>query len=239
MEKNNSGVSPRRKFLGTIATGAAALGLATFGSSSLAKAGTLASSENDLSNLSEADEWFDKINGKHRVVYDVTQPKEGKELMMPFAWAKVFLLTNAATGTPEKESSVVTVWRHTAIPFAMEDRLWAKYKFGEMFGIKDDQTGAPAVRNRFWKPNPGYSIPGAGPVPIGINELQDSGAMFCVCNMAITVYSAATAEKMKMSAEDVKKDWLLGILPNVQVVPSGVWALGRAQERKCGYIFAG
>ncbi|HMI77843.1 MAG TPA: hypothetical protein VK484_03575 [Ferruginibacter sp.] len=239
MEKNNSGVSPRRKFLGTIATGAAALGLATFGSSSLAKAGTLASSENDLGNLSEADDWFDKINGKHRVVYDVTQPKEGKELIMPFAWAKVFLLTNAATGTPEKESSVVTVWRHTAIPFAMEDRLWAKYKFGEMFGIKDDQTGAPAVRNRFWKPNPGYSIPGAGAVPIGINELQDSGAMFCVCNMAITVYSAAAAEKMKMSHEDVKKDWLAGILPNVQVVPSGVWALGRAQERKCGYIFAG
>jgi intracellular sulfur oxidation DsrE/DsrF family protein len=234
MEKNNSGVSPRRKFLGTIAAGAAALGLSTF-----AKAGTLASPDVDPGNMSDADDWFNRINGKHRIVYDVTQPKAGKELIMPFAWAKVFLLTNAATGTPEKESSVVTVWRHTAIPFAMEDRLWAKYKFGEMFGITDDQTGAPAVRNRFWKPNPGYSIPGAGPVPIGINELQDSGVMFCVCGMALTVYSAAAAEKMKMSAEDVKKDWMSGILPNVQVVPSGVWALGRAQEHKCGYIFAG
>ena len=167
MEKNNSGASPRRKFLGTIATGAAAIGLSAFGSSTLAKAGALPVSD----NLSDADEWFNKINGKHRIVYDVASPHSGNELMMPFAWAKVFLLTNAATGTPEKESTVVTVWRHSAIPFAMEDRLWAKYKFGEMFGINDDQTNAPAVRNRFWKPNPGYSVPGVGPVPIGINDL--------------------------------------------------------------------
>jgi hypothetical protein len=239
MEKNNSGASPRRKFLGTIATGAAALGLSALGSTALAKTGTFSSPENDHNDLSDADEWFNKINGKHRVVYDVSQPHHGNELIMPFAWAKVFLITNAATGTPEKENSVVTVWRHSAIPFAMEDRLWAKYKFGEMFKIDDDTTKAPAVRNRFWKPNPGYSIPGAGPVPIGIDELQASGVMFCVCNMAITVYSAVAAQQMNLKQEDVMKDWLSGILPGVQVVPSGVWALGRAQEHKCSYIFAG
>jgi hypothetical protein len=239
MKKNNPEASPRRKFLGTIATGAAALGLSAFSSSALAKAGTLSSPENDHTDPNDADEWFNKINGKHRVVYDVTQPHHGNELIMPFAWAKVFLITNAATGTPEKENSVVTVWRHSAIPFAMEDRLWAKYKFGEMFKIDDDQTKAPAVRNRFWKPNPGYSIPGAGPVPIGIDDLQASGVMFCVCNMAITVYSAVAAQAMGLEHEVVMKDWLSGILPGVQVVPSGVWALGRAQERKCAYIFAG
>lgn len=236
MNKNYEGISPRRKFLGMIATGAAALGITTFGTPALAKAGTLAVSD---APLSDADEWFNKINGKHRIVYDVTAPHQGNELMMPFAWAKVFMLTNVATGTPEKESTVVTVWRHSAIPFAMEDRLWAKYKFGELFNIKDDTTGAPALRNRFWKPDPGYSVPGVGPVPIGINQLQDSGAMFCVCNMAITVFSAVAAQKMNMKHEDVMKDWLSGILPGVQVVPSGVWAVGRAQEHKCAYCFAG
>lgn len=234
MKKSISENSPRRKFLSTIATGAAALGLSAFGSTAIAKAGTLAENE-----YNDADDWFNKINGKHRVVYDVTQPHQGNELIMPFAWARVFFMTNAATGTPEKDSSVVTVWRHSAIPFAMEDRLWAKYKFGEMFKINDGTTNAPSVRNMFWKPNPAFSIPGAGPVPIGINELQDSGAMFCVCNMAITVYSAVAAQAMNLKHEDVRKDWLSGILPNVEIVPSGVWALGRAQERKCAYIFAG
>jgi hypothetical protein len=120
----------------------------------------------------------------------------------------------------------------------MEDRLWAKYKLGEVFKIKDDTTDAPSLRNRFWKPNPGYSIPGVGPVPIGINELQESGVMFCVCNMAITVLSAVVADGMKMKHEDVMKDWLSGILPGIQVVPSGLWAVGRAQEHKCAYVSA-
>jgi intracellular sulfur oxidation DsrE/DsrF family protein len=30
-----------------------------------------------------------------------------------------------------------------------------------------------------------------------------------------------------------------GVLPGIQVVPSGVWALGRAQEHDCAYVFAG
>jgi len=90
MKKNNTETSPRRKFLGTIAKGAAALSLTTFASSNLLKAGTLAEPETVSSDLSDAEEWFNKITGKHRIVYDVTQPHEGSELIMPFAWAKVF-----------------------------------------------------------------------------------------------------------------------------------------------------
>jgi hypothetical protein len=44
---------------------------------------------------------------------------------------------------------------------------------------------------------------------------------------------------MKMDVETVKKEWTAGILPNIQLVPSGVWALGRAQEKGCTYCFAG
>lgn len=239
MEKINAETSPRRKFLGTIATGAAALGLATLGSPALLKATTLPDPENQFNDPSNPDEWFNKITGKHRMVFDVTAPKQGHEAILPFAWPKVFLLTNAGTGTPEKENSAVVILRHNAIPYAMEDRLWAKYKFGEVFNIKDDTTDAPSVRNRFWKPNPGYTIPGVGPVPIGINDLQESGVMFAACNMAINVLSAVVAQNMKLKHEEVMKDWLSGILPGIQVVPSGLWAVGRAQEHKCGYCFAG
>jgi intracellular sulfur oxidation DsrE/DsrF family protein len=144
------------------------------------------------------------------------------------------------TGTPEKDSSVVVVLRHNAIPFAMQSSLWTKYNFGEVFHVKDDSTKASAVRNAFWQPKKGdFNIPGVGEVAIGINELQDSGVMFCVCNVALTVYSAAVAQGMNKNAADVRKDWVDGLLPGIQVVPSGVWALGRAQEKNCGYIFAG
>ena len=94
--------------------------------------------------------------------------------------------------------------------------------------------------NPFWQPKPGdFKIPGIGEVQIGINELQANGVMFCVCDMAITVFSAVAADAMKKEASEVKKDWIAGLLPGIQVVPSGVWALGRAQEHGCAYCFAG
>jgi len=224
--------SDRRHFLGTIASGAAALSLATLTPVMNANA------EVNNSNLApdDPDAWFNQIKGKHRIVFDATRPHE----IMPFAWPRVFLMTNAATGSPEKDCGVVVVLRHDAIPYAFENRLWEKYKFGELFKADDPKTEAPSIRNPFWKPAKGdFVVPGIGEVSIGINELQASGVMFCVCNAAITVYTAATAAAMKVEAADVMKDWMSGLLPGIQVVPSGVWAVGRAQEHNCQYCFAG
>jgi intracellular sulfur oxidation DsrE/DsrF family protein len=231
MESNETNNNQRRQFLGTIASGVAALGL-----SSIVSPLTAGAEENFINNHDDPDEWFKQIKGKHRIVFDVPGPNE----IFPFAWPRVFLVTNAATGTPEKDCSVVVVLRHTAIAYAMEDRLWDKYKFGEVFKANDPKTKKPSTRNPFWKPKQGdYKIPGVGVVPIGINELQDSGVMFCVCDMALTVFSGVVAEAMSMDAAEVKKDWVSGILPGVQIMPAGIWALNRAQERGCTYCFAG
>lgn len=231
-KESNEG-NNRRNFLGKLATGAAAIGLTTIAPSLNAIAGENVSPP---SVFGDPEEMFKKINGKHRVVFDATRPHE----IMPFAWPRVFLLTNAATGTPEKECSVVVSLRHDAIPYAFEDWVWVKYKFGELFKAEDPETKQPSLRNPFWKPKPGaFKVPGLGEVAIGINQLQDSGVMFSVCDAAITVYSAAVAEGMNMDAAEVKKDWMKGLLPGIQPVPSGVWALGRAQEKHCAYIFAG
>lgn len=233
MQHNDVNSSTRRGFLGKVAAGAVALGAATLAAPINAAANLNFMSADDYA---DADAWFKQIKGKHRMVFDCTQPHG----IFPFAWPKVFLLTNAATGTPEKENSAVVVLRHDAIGYAMEDGLWAKYKFGEVFKAEDPKTKQPSTRNPFWKPQPGdFSVPGLGNVAIGINELQDSGVMFCVCDAALTVYSAALAGAAGLNAADVKKEWVAGLLPKVQVVPSGVWAVGRAQENGCAYCFAG
>jgi hypothetical protein len=57
--------------------------------------------------------------------------------------------------------------------------------------------------------------------------------------MAISVYSGFAAQAMGLDAETVRKDWLSGVLPGIQVVPSGVWAVSRAQEKNCAYCYAG
>jgi intracellular sulfur oxidation DsrE/DsrF family protein len=227
MKKNQ--LSRRREFLSTVAAGAVTMGMMSI-PSQLRAFPTMSTEPG-----TDIEEWF-KVKGKHRVVFDATHPNG----VLPFAWPKVFLMTNDKTGTPEKENSAVVVLRHDAIPYAFEDKLWEKYKFGEYFKADDPLTSKPAIRNPFNHPKPGdFKLPGVGPVPIGINELQDAGVKFCVCEMAMMVHANVMAQKIGKDANEILKDWKEGILPGVQPVPSGVWALGRAQENGCAYIFAG
>src|SRR6185437_11539518 len=156
--KNNTRNTPRRDFIGKLAAGAAAVGLASMATPVRAVAGP----EMLSPNADDPEAWLARIKGKHRIAFDVTNPNE----TMPFAWPKVFLLTNGAAA---KDCSVVVILRHNAIPYALGSDLWAKYKFGEAFKINDPLTKAPAVRNPFWEPKTGdYSVPGIGNVDIGI-----------------------------------------------------------------------
>lgn len=233
MDTNDNAGTNRRNFLGTLATGAAAVGLTTIAPSLNAFAGE---THLDHKVYGDPEEIFKKITGKHRIVFDSTQPHE----IYPFAWPRVFLLTNEATGSPNKDCSVMVVLRHTSIGYAMDDKVWAKYNLGKVFEANDPETKAPATRNPFWKPKSGaYKVPGIGEILIGVNQLQESGVLFVVCAAAINVYSAAIAQSMNLKHEDVKKDFMDALLPGIQPVPSGVWALGRAQDKGCGYIFAG
>ena len=38
-------------------------------------------------------------------------------------------------------------------------------------------------------------------------------------------------------AATVKKEWLDALIPGIPAMPSGVWAVGRAQEHGCGYCY--
>src|SRR5688572_4472188 len=98
--------SSRRSFLGRIAAGAAALGLSSMIAPIPLHAATGAPETPGSNDVSAADAWFkNNIKGKHRMVFDVPQPHE----IFPFAWPKVFQMTNLATGTPEKDTTVVVV----------------------------------------------------------------------------------------------------------------------------------
>jgi|SRR5450755_1134955 hypothetical protein len=214
----------RRDFLGKVTGAAALMGVGSLINPAKASDGIHAFT----GNAADPDDWFKGLKGKHRIVFDCTEPKE----IFPFAWPKIYMMTNGS------DCGAVVVLRHSAVGFALNDSMWAKYKFGEMFKVNDPQTKAAALRNPFWKPKPDdYSAPGLGNVQLGIGELQDSGIMFCGCAMAITVFSAVVAGKTSQDAATVKKEWLDNLLPGIPAMPSGVWAVGRAQEHGCGYCY--
>lgn len=222
---NVKSANSRRKFIGTLAATASITGLA---SPLLANS----PSKIETKTVSEADTWFKNVKGTHRIVYDAPAPHDG----YPFIWTWVFYQTNNQTGTPDSDMVAMVVLRHDAIPFAFKDEVWQKYNLGKVFNITDNTTKASALRNPYYTPKEGdYPAPGID----GIKALQDRGAMFCVCGMAITVYSGMVAQQMGLNPEEVKKEWTEGVLPGIQIVPSGVWAIGRAQEHGCNYCYAG
>ncbi|HEY3280216.1 MAG TPA: twin-arginine translocation signal domain-containing protein [Gemmatimonadales bacterium] len=215
----------RRGFLGTLAATAAA-GLASLTPLALEAQPRRRPVTGAADPAFEA--WLNRITGKHKMVFDAPEVNSG----MPVVWPRVWLNGNNENyGTTDAENSGVVILRHAAIPLAMVDALWAKYKLGEVFSLKDGDV--PATRNIFAKPLP-LPLPGTG-----VEQLLAKGVMFGVCNVALTIYSGAVAQKIGMDPAAVKADWVAGLIPGSQVVPSGVLAVSRSQEKGCGYCFAG
>tara|TARA_B100001059_G_C17782841_1_gene555303 strand:- start:192 stop:863 length:672 start_codon:yes stop_codon:yes gene_type:complete len=221
--------SDRRKFFTSIALGVGATAfpnfIKDFEDLEPVSAETLIKS-NELSN------WFDNIKGEHRVVYDGSEPHN----TLPIVWNWAFLESNNSVGVKDDNITAMTVLRHSGIVFAFNSDIWKKFKLGELVSFNDNKTGNPALRNTVYEPQEGDM-----PLPSiqGIKDLQARGSLFCVCDLATKVYASAVAKKMNLNPDDVYSEMVEGILPGVQLVPSGVWALGRAQNNNCAYIFAG
>jgi hypothetical protein len=214
----------RRSFVGKLAGAAAGIG-----SLSLIQSPVHATPQRIVS---DAERWMKSGKGSHRIVYDASEPHGG----MPFIWAWVFYLTNNETGVNDSDMTAMVVLRHNAIPFALEDSIWKKYNLGEVFKVNDNKTQKFATRNPYYIPQEGdFPAPGIE----GIQKLQSRGAMFCVCNMALRVYSGMVAKQAGLDAGQVYDDWVKGVLKGIQIVPSGVWAIGRAQENRFSYCYAG
>lgn len=214
----------RRGFLGSVAAAAAALGFGEILPRRLAAQPTGGGAAADPAYAA----WLNKIAGRHKMVFDAPEPNDG----MPVVWPRVWLnTTNDNYATTDAQNCAVVILRHGAIPFALQDAAWAKYKLGEVFKINDGS--APSLRNTWIKTLP-LPLPGTG-----LEALQASGVLFGACNIAITVYSSVVAQNMGLDPAAVKADWLANVIPGIQVVPSGVLAVSGAQEKGCGYCFAG
>ena len=217
----------RRGFVKTVAAGAAAL---IAGKAAIAGA---ESSRRIDSNSPASDEWVKRIHGKHRQVVDITLPNSG------FApvFALNFIDSYKSMGVPESELTSVLSYRHFAMPLLLNDSVWAKYPIAEIIGVTDPKTGAPAKRNIFRD-----SIllhPGLTYEQILAGQATKATIIVTACGVALNALSGMTAGKIGANAAAVKADWIAGLIPGVVLVPSGVYAISRAQESGCTYCFGG
>ena len=165
--------------------------------------------------------WLDKLKGKHKQVFDVASVGTALQAVQNYldAFDEVYGLrppaVNAIVGIAGK-----------GFAFNATDRLWAAWKLGEKFNVKDPDTGTWAVRNIFYdKPN----------APDSFKALQARGVIFWMCNNALNRLSRNYAEEAKRPVEEVRKDLESGLNPGVIIVPAHTMLLGLCQERGCTY----
>ena len=104
----------------------------------------------------------------------------------PLAFAYTFVAPNESAN--ESATSVI-VLRHFALPIALGNAMWAKYKIGESFKIIDPETKAPAVKNPFLHPKPGVLIVD----DMALDRLLAKGTVIGACNVALQIQSKMLA----------------------------------------------
>ena len=213
----------RRNFITTVLGGAAAIGLSAIPSSL-----TAGEINPDLkTQAAEAEKWFSKMRGKHKMVFDMVKHNNGAAL----SWALTLMDSYNDMGVPDKDLSLVIILRYAGTPLSIADPLWAKYGLGKRIELKDPETKEFSLRNLYAK------------CPTEDDDcfelFQKRGGMICVCSQALEHSAESLAESLKLDIPTVKKEFLDNVLPGIQLMPSGIWALNRAQELGFKYCSAG
>lgn len=172
--------------------------------------------------------WFDAFKGKHKQVFDLGSFDLAVDspLRQPVTYFAGH--RDVSKLEPPDDVNVVVGISHKAFAMNASDALWAKYKLGQHWGIKDPSTGAPATRNIFL--GEGSRAGGAT-----VRGLQARGVVFWQCNFALGSVAAELAQAVSVKPDEVRADLLAGLVSGVRLVPAHTWAIGHAQERGFTY----
>jgi len=173
----------------------------------------------------DKDDWLDKLPSKHRLVFDTTNA-DGFGEALRFA-GNYIRVNQADYGVPNSELSVVIVARHRSTPFGWNDAMWAKY--GEhITTFEDPKTKKPATQNVFNATDYGNTLTNGGTT---VNSIIKQGVQLAVCSSATRALAGMIANKAGAKTDDIYAELTSNLLSNARMVPAGIVAVSRAQER--------
>ena len=208
----------RRSFLSWVGVGAAAFG-AVGSTSALAQA----SGPYQPAKHPE-DDWMDQLPGKHRLVFDTTTPV-GADTVRRFV-DNYFFANKVGYSLEPSDLAVIVILRHHSTPFAYNDAMWAKHGAAMSAELKftDPATSQAPTHNVYNTSDTTF------------DSLAGRGVHFGVCGMATKYFASVAAKKSGGSADEIYRELTANLVRNSHVVPAGIVAVNRAQER--GYTFA-
>lgn len=176
---------------------------------------------------------MDQIGRKHRMLFDTTTPDGfGRALL----FGSNFLDTNKnAYGLDYSDIGLIIVVRHNSTPFAYNDAMWAKYgkAFATRAGFNDPKSKEAPMANLYNAGGYGGSLTSGGTT---IDSMIKRGAHLGVCRLATRAFAGAAAAATGGEADKVNEELIANLVANAHMVPAGIVAVNRAQER--GFTFA-
>ena len=177
--------------------------------------------------------WVDKLTAQHRQVFDSPEIADGAALDKARLYLAGF---HEVYGTSDADVNSVIVVRHRAIPMVLADSVWARYDFlADTTKLKDPTTGGKAKRNPFLGPKPDdkYSLVWSD---AGLDTLIQRGVIVLACSLALRGFAKQIAEHANTSADAVDDELRRSLVPGVILMPSGIFAVTRAEEAGCHYL---
>ncbi len=229
MQRSSGVPFVRRSFLSRFGSGVAALGAALGAHTASAQAQTpMAGAWSPMRH--PQDEWFDSIPGKHRTFLDAISA-HGVGEALHFA-SNIFTTSKSGYGLETADLAIVICLRHGATAFAFNDAIWSKY--GEPLSaqtkVTDPKTNAASMKN-----------------PYNAESRRDEtfdamiklGVHFAVCDKSTQGLAGSLARRTDGQSEAVYKDLVAHVIGNAHMVPSGIVAVGHAQEHGYAYAYCG
>lgn len=227
MSSQSPSSSERRSFLTYLKAGAASFGALAIGSAAMAQEKPAANARWEPARH-DKDDWLEKLPTKHRLVFDTTTPDGFGEAL---AFAGNFIRVNKTEyGVQNDELAVVVVARHRSTPFGYNDAMWAKYG-AAMAGqskFEDPKTKAAPKVNVYNSGDYGNLLPNRA---VTLDSLAKQGVVLGVCSVATRGFAGVIAEAVGGKADAINSELIANLAANARMVPAGIVAVSRAQER--------
>jgi intracellular sulfur oxidation DsrE/DsrF family protein len=218
MNKQTTSASERRSFLSRLNAGAASVAALAMGSVAMAQVKSSPAPRWEPTRH-DKDDWMDQIPGKHRMVFDTSTLNSFRDALL---WAGNFMLANRNDyGVENKDLAVIVVARHLSTSYGFNDGMWAKYGASLAGQPGDAQATEP---------------PKVNPTAATLVALSNQGVQFAVCSMATRRLAGVIARATGGNADTVFAELSANLISNSRLVPAGIVAVNRAQER--GYSLA-
>jgi intracellular sulfur oxidation DsrE/DsrF family protein len=233
-------VLARRSFLSRLGIGATAFGAVVGGRAAEAGLQDTPASTPDRGRWQAArhaqDDWLDEMPGKHRLIFDTTTVEGVGQALL---FANNYLTANRNTyGLLDAELAVVICVRHHSGPFGFTDAMWAKYgaSLSQRAVFTDPNTKQPPTVNVFASAAYGTQLPNNGTT---FDAVMKRGVRLAVCQLSTRASAALIAQKTGGKPEDVYNELAANLVGNGRLVPAGIVAVTRAQERGFSFAYSG